>query len=72
MRCFVTVTKHDIEWLINTLEAYTDILSADLVREARELIQASHYRKSVCVIHPVDEAAYALVRTRLERALDTQ
>ena len=58
----MAVSKHDIEWLINTLDAFGDILPADLVVSARELINESRYRKSVCVIHPVDESRYQQIQ----------
>ncbi len=67
----MAVTKHDIEWLIQTLEHHEQQLPADLVVEARHLIEQSRYRKSVCVIHPVDETAYRQVRNAMRRQLGT-
>ena len=63
------VTKHDIEWLIHTLDAYGDILPDELVEQARLLIEESCYRRSVCVIHPVDEGRYRQVALQLQSRL---
>lgn len=65
----MAVTKHDIEWMIHTLDAYGDILPGELVEQARLLIEQSCYRKSVCVIHPVDEASYRQVALQLKSRL---
>jgi len=69
----MTVTKHDMEWLANALNEL-DTREWDVPemigRAARELLAAAGYRRSVCVIHPVDEAAYRRVRQALTRLLD--
>jgi len=65
----MAVSKHDIEWLNNTLDAYGDILPDDLVQSARELIKESRYRKSVCVIHPVDESRYQQIQKAIREKI---
>lgn len=65
------VSKHDIEWLIQTLEFHEKRLPEDLVNRARQLIAQSQYRKSVCVIHPVDEAAYSQLKSSLRHHMNT-
>lgn len=67
----MAVTKHDIEWLIHILELHENKLAEDLVNQARLLIDQSNYRKSVCVIHPVDESEYRRVRSAVRRDLGT-
>ena len=65
----MAVTKHDIEWLIQTLELHGPQLSEELVNRATDLISQSQYRKSVCVIHPVDDTAYRQVRGAIQQVL---
>ncbi len=66
----MAVTKHDIEWLVQTLELHEQKLPTDLVDEARGLIAQSRYRKSVCVIHPVDETDYLQLRRAILRQMN--
>jgi hypothetical protein len=63
------VSKHDIEWLINVIAEYEDVLPDALLQSARNLITASNYRKSVCVIHPVDEKTYSSLRKEIKTYL---
>jgi len=65
----MTVSKHEIEWLINIISEYEDVLPADLIQSAGALIRESNYGESVCVIHPVDEKAYNTLRNEIRKHL---
>lgn len=66
----MTVTKHDIEWLIRCLEEYSDILPPHLLEESQSLIEQSGYRESVCVIYPMDESNYHKVRQEIRKYIE--
>ncbi|MCK5878447.1 MAG: hypothetical protein KAH24_01615 [Holophagae bacterium] len=65
----MSVSKHDIEWLINVISEYEDVLPATLIQSTENLIADSNYRKSVCVIHPVNRKAYDSVRKEIKTYL---